>query len=468
MAPLTVRVRSTIRRHGLIAPADRVLVAISGGPDSVALALVLAELAAAGAGWTIAGLAHVHHGLRGADADADEAFCRTLAARLDVPIDVTRVDVAARARAAKRSIEAVARDARYAGLADAAARLGATCIATGHTLDDQAETVLLRLLRGAGMRGLSGIRVRRGAVVRPLLECRREQMRRFLARRGEAFRRDASNDDWAIARNRIRHDLLPVIDRIAPAGRRALARLAALASDLDGFLDQAVAEMVPRIVLSDEAGPVRLRAGELARLPPALARHLLVNLVGRTSPGVSLSGRHLEAIRTLAAADKDGGHLDLPGLVAERAGTTLTLGARARQIVQAASFEHQLEVPGSVSVPEAGVTISAACATVAAPFLQTWPPERAALQASSLAGPLVVRSRRPGDRLRPLGAPGRRKLQDVLVDRRVPRADRDRVPVVVDARGRIVWIAGVAMAEECRVTAPEAGMVILEMKQTCS
>ena len=460
-----ISLRHVIRRYRLIEPGDRVLIALSGGPDSVALALILNELAGdAGAGWSVAGVVHVNHGLRAGDADVDEAFCRAFAARMGWPIHVAAVDVRSRARAARQSIETAAREARDEAFADAASRLGATRIATGHTRDDQAETVLLRLLRGASLRGLSAIRPRRGAIVRPLLDCSRADVLAFLAARGEPFRHDASNDDRSIARNRIRHELLPVIDRIAPGGRAALARLAADAADIRTALDALVAEKAPGIVLSSKDGCVELSATGLAGLTPAIARPIVLAAVEGVAPGARLSSRHLDAIRRLAAADKPAGHLDLPAAIVERRGDRIVVSTavRARQTAPCAAFERPLPVPGLVTVPEAGVTIAARTSSVAGDR----PDGRhaAALQAEAVQGPLTVRSRRPGDRLRPLGSPGRRKLQDVLVDRKVPRAERDRVPIVVDAAGRIVWVAGLAVAEECRVTRPEAGMVILEMR----
>ena len=160
---------------------QRVAVAVSGGSDSVALARLLHEIATAGK-ISLAGLIHLNHGLRGDESDGDETFCRGLADRIGCPIDAGRIDAAALARARSQSIEAASRAARYEFFEDAARRLGADVVATGHTLDDQAETVLLRLLRGAGSRGLGGVRPRRGRFVRPLLELRRAELRRYLAR----------------------------------------------------------------------------------------------------------------------------------------------------------------------------------------------------------------------------------------------------------------------------------------------
>jgi tRNA(Ile)-lysidine synthase len=468
MTRLTTRVAATIKRRALVAPGDRVAVAASAGADSTALAWLLRHLEI-----EIAGLVHVNHGLRGAESDGDESFCRALADRLGVPFDVTRVDVAAIARRERRSIEAAARDVRYACLADAAARLGATSIATGHTLDDQAETVLLRVLRGAGIRGLAGIRPKRGQVIRPLLDCRRAELRRFLSARGEAFREDRSNDDRTIPRNRIRHELLPVVAGLAPGGIDALARLADLAADDDGFLSAAATEMAATIVLEEGACDRTVRPSLLRGLPPALGRRLVMMAAAARdglAPSAPLSARHVDAVLALAAADRSVGHLDLPGLSVDRDLDVLRFRRTdARRSAHAdadpMSFEHPLPVPGSVPLPESGLMLSAMTPLEAAEDVaELAGSSTAVLQRSALAFPLTVRNRRPGDRLRPLGAPGRRKLQDVLVDRKVPRAERDSLPLVVDAGGNIVWVGGVTIAHECRVTVPGAGVVILELR----
>jgi tRNA(Ile)-lysidine synthase len=421
-------------------------------------------------GVAIAGLVHVNHRLRGAESDADEVFCRDLAARLDVPIAVVAVDVGARARERRVSVEVAAREARYAVFESAAARLNATVVATGHTMDDQAETVLLRLLRGAGTRGLSGIRVRRGLYVRPLLGCRREELRAYLDARGEAWREDATNADVAILRNRVRHELMPLVTSIAPGAVRALARLAALANDDEMFLMEAAIRNRPALVLSGEGpgGRIQVDSTALSLLPPAVARRSVRALAAEAAPAAMLSASHLEAVCRLAATDKPVGHLDLPGLTVERQGEVITLsGSTVPPVSHGATGSwpvRHLDVPGMVLLPEAGLRIDARLGAGLANEWGKLGPAGTALQAGSIRLPLSVRNRRPGDRFRPLGAPGRRKLQDVFVDRKVPRSERDRVPLVVDASDRIVWVAGVTLAHECRVTAPEDGVLILEQR----
>ena len=455
-----------VRRRRLWGPDDRIAIAVSAGADSVALAFIIRDLERVGLGRP-AGLIHVNHQLRGAESDADEAFCAALAARLGWPLDVSRVAVT---RGPRQSIEAAAREARYACFERAAERLGATLVVTGHTADDQAETVLLRLLRGAGTRGLSGIRARRGIYARPLLECRRADLRRDLARRDEAFREDSSNLDTSIPRNRVRHALLPVIEAIAPGGVRALARLAAFAGEDEAVLMKAAIETARTLVLSrvGSAGrpeALEIDAAALRSVPPAIGRRVVRALAAEVAPRATPGAIQLQAIWNLVQADKRMGHLDLQGFTVERRGETLRFMPGLKTRPPSASTRpsaRTLDVPGSVYLPEADVTITAERRDRGVELSKDG--ALGCLQADSVDLPLTVRTRQPGDRFRPLGAPGRRKLQDVLVDRKVPRNERDRVPVVVDARGRLVWVAGVALADECRVTAPEAGVVILKLR----
>lgn len=327
MRALIARVGRTIRQDCRVEAGDRVAAAVSGGGDSVALAWLLGELAARDRGPALAGLIHLNHQLRGADSDADEAFVRDLAGRLGVAVVVSSVDVAARANDAQVSLEVAAREARYAFFENAVASLGATLIATGHTMDDQAETVLLRLLRGAGTRGLSGIRPRRDRVIRPLIHCRRTDLRQFLQSRGETWREDATNEDVSILRNRVRHELMPVVSAIAPGGVRALARLAAFAQDDESALTRAATDFGPSLVLSNRAadGRVEVDAVMLSLMPAALSRRLIRTFASEVAPGVNLVSKHLEAVRSLAASDKLVGHLDLPGIVVAKRDGRLVL-----------------------------------------------------------------------------------------------------------------------------------------------
>ena len=455
---LPARALRTIRKHQLFPRGARVLVAVSGGADSVSLLHILRVLERRGE-LAIAGVGHLNHLLRGPDADADEQFCCELAATAGLPFESARVDVAALARAAGCSLESGARRARYEFLNGAAARLQAEAVAVGHTLDDQAETVLLRLARGAGSRGIAGIRPKAGTVVRPLLDISRAELRAYTAVWGLASREDSSNADVAIPRNRLRLEVMPHLERFAPAIVRTLAREAALARDDEDYLDGRATEVFPSVVLQSERG-TELRAEALRTLPRPLASRVVRRVLEESAPGRFVAAGHVDGVLELAGAP-NGTSVALPGLVATREQDYVLLGSGAT-----AAFPQTpclpLTVPGGVELGRWAITAEAA-------DVQPTPPVRGAVAlvaADVLRLPLAVRTRRRGDRFRPLGMAGRgRKLQDFLVDRKVARAERDALPLVVDRDDRIVWVAGQSVAEDFRVTAACRAVILLKARR---
>lgn len=460
---LRLRVRRTIQTHAMLARAGRVLVGLSGGADSVAMLYLLRELEAGG-DITIAGVAHFNHSLRAA-AEEDEAFCRALAASLQLPFEAGRGDVRALASAERRSLEDAARRARYAFLETVADRLCAEAIAIGHTRDDQAETFLLRLLRGAGPRGLAGIRPKSGRVIRPLIEIARHEVRAYLAARELVFREDESNNDVTIPRNRVRRELLPVLEAFSPGVMDVLAREADIAREDEDFLSRAAVDLLPGIVLTDTHG-IALQAESLRALHPALGCRVVREALERAAPGHFFGRDHIRAVLALAADPPGaaGCAVSVPGLDVRRAGSRLVLesaasGARPFEN----SFHVPLSIPGEVSLP--GWTVSASPASPNGGAL-VFSSGSVAVPASGLKLPLAVRSRRPGDRFRPLGMRGRgRKLQDFLVDRKVPRKERDTLPLVVDSDDRIVWVVGQSVAEDFRVTGASQGVILLKARR---
>ena len=463
MPVLPDRVLRTIRRHDLIPRGSRVAAAISGGPDSAALAHVLNELQRAGE-FTLAGLAHFNHRLRGDAAAGDERFCRDVAAAIGVAIDVESADVDALAREWGVSIEAAGRRARYEFFARAAGRLAADHIAVGHTRNDQAETFLLRLLRGAGPRGLGGIHPRAGAIVRPLLDATRADVMAYLAARRLDWREDESNADVAIARNRVRHELIPFLTERFSAGIvDVLAREADLARDEEAWLETSAIEMASGVVLSKDGTHIRLDATALRAVPLALARRIVRGVLIEVEDAPFAGFEHVEAVLGLEPDQA----LDLPGVHVARCGAEIIISpASERQAGVPNGFAYSLSIPGEVEVAEAGLLISAEKGIgPAAPGNLDARGHEVAVQAQALGSELVVRSRRPGDSLRPLGLGGRKKLQDLFVDRKVARAERDRLPLVVDRNDRIVWVVGQTVAEDFRVTEPSQGVIFLKARQ---
>jgi tRNA(Ile)-lysidine synthase len=309
MPTLLQRVHAAIRRQQLCGPDTRVLVGLSGGADSVALTVLLRDLAASG-GLVLAGAAHVHHGLR-PSADRDAEFCRAFAARLGLPLAVERADVRGVAAREGRSLEDTARRLRYLLLARAAERLGADRVAVAHTLDDQAETVLLRLARGAGLTGAAGIRPRRGQVVRPLLGVARAELRAELAARGETWVEDESNADLANPRNRVRHRVLPELDQVlgAPVAP-ALARAAALAGEDGVWLDAQAAARLTALA-GDVTGGLALDAAGLRDEAPPVKRRIVLQALRLRSPDREIGLEHVEAVLAVLEGDRRGA--DVPG-----------------------------------------------------------------------------------------------------------------------------------------------------------
>ena len=470
MNELAARVFESVSREALIPDGARVAVAVSGGGDSVALWGLLGELAADGR-FAIVGMAHLNHQLRGETSDADARFCEGLAARSGSPCIVESIDVAGLALARQMSIEHAGHWARHRFFDRAADRLGATHVALGHTLDDQAETYLLRLLRGAGAAGLSAMRPTRGRIVRPLLAVRRLELREYLAARHVSFREDASNQDERVSRNRVRHDLLPYLGRYAPRVVEALAREAEIARADDEWLDRATNESAATLVKATETG-IEVDADGLSALHPALARRVVRRVLADLSDRGS-GFDHIERLRALAAGSLT--RVDLPGCHAERRGRVIHVVPRVgRELAPEVGepFDYQLDVPGEVAVPEAGVALGAQWGQMALPG--TGQAERSevgearcgpAVSVHVESRPLRVRNWRPGDWFRPAGLQGhRKKLQDLFVDRKVERSLRHRVPVVLDARDRVIWVVGLGVSEDFRGTEPPTSMIILTVR----
>jgi tRNA(Ile)-lysidine synthase len=432
-----------------------VAAAVSGGADSVALAHWLRAHDNSGkSSVKFAGIIHVNHKLRGAESDRDEAFCRALAGRLDVAIEVIEAPVP---NATGRSPESAARTARYRAFAAAASRLGATRVATAHTADDQAETVLMRLLRGAGSRGLSGIRAQRGPYVRPFLACRRSAVRAWLESQDEVCCEDSTNADRSIARNRIRHELLPIIEHMAPGGIVALARTATLAADDEKVLQSLAVESAASLVLSAGTEAASVDRDRLQKLPPAIARRVLRLVFEKVAPQGTWHADHFEAVLKLAGRRAGGGSLDLPGIRIERVSNELRVRAGARAPVP--PYTYTLTSGGDVTVVEAGLGISASVRNGASDGGD----EAYVLAVPSTAFPLTVRNRRPGDRV--AMSSGTRKVQDLMVDAKIPRSERAKVPLVVAADGQILWVVGHPGTRVAATRTGGADMVTLKARK---
>ncbi len=399
---LTLTVEGTLRRHAMLAGGETVLVAVSGGADSVALLSILTALAPA---WRLTlHVLHVDHGLR-ADSGRDADFVRGLAGRFGVPVDVERVQVG------PGSVEAAARAARYAALEAWADRLGACRIAIGHTVDDQAETVLMRVLGGAGVRGLAAIPPVRGRIIRPLLEIRRQALRDALVAEGLEWVEDPSNRDTKFLRNRIRHELLPLLAASYHADVvPALAEVARLARETVGALDRTAARELARLA-TVEADALTLSRAALAALPAPVAAEALRQAAARFGSHSPLRAWAHRGLRRVLAADPPRRPFRLGGVRVEVSGDRLRVGTRSAVALAART----LPVPGRVELPEIGRALEA-CRRPAAGYTVPRTADRVAFDAAAMASRAddpPAPARRPVRRVRRGRAPAQ-----VLPDRR--------------------------------------------------
>jgi tRNA(Ile)-lysidine synthase len=463
------RVFRYIQGHGLFSAAQRALVAVSGGPDSTALLLVLAHLSASGGLKLDLWLAHFDHGLRRrAEREAEKAFLSRLAAKLDLPLLVGQGDVRAHARQHRLSLEEAARELRYRFLAEQAEKAAIDVVATGHTAGDQAETVLMHLVRGSGLTGLAGMKPSSSwpfpghddlLLVRPLLAVSRGETERYCQEEGLSPCLDVTNLLLGPLRNRIRHQLLPLLRRYNPKIEAALLRLAAAtASDL-AYLEGTATAFWDALAVKEKGG-VGFPRSELAALPPAIRNRLLQAACQQ----LLADARQIEAVHihsmAEALAKPAGSRLSLPGGLAFAVdGEFVRLTVDREEAAKVAPIpETPLVVPGRTTL--AGWLIEAETLTGQTVEVGADPCE-AFLDHQAVGGQLTVRGRRRGDRFRPLGLGGEKKLQDYLVDAKVPRDERDAVPLVCASWG-IAWVIGHRIDERVRVR--EGTRTVLHLK----
>jgi tRNA(Ile)-lysidine synthase len=344
----------------------------------------------------------------------------------------------------------------------------ATRIALGHTLDDQAETVLLRFLRGAGTRGLAGMWPRHGLLIRPLLDVRRADVEHYAADRGLIWRDDESNADRGIARNRVRHEVLPAL--MAVAGKTLPERLARQADtwrDDEQWLAACAAVELPSVVMPHADGGWLLDLPRLDAVPPMLRRRVRLAALEQMLPRGKVTQALVDGLERLESLRGNEHRASLGPLTVWRSGTQLRLVAGLGGHPPTTELGDQgLAVPGVVFVDEANLRIEASVLR-----RNAWETDARGTSDGALcvaldadrAGPtLVVRGRRPGDRVRPTGAPGSQKIQDLMVNRKVPRLDRGRVPVITTAQGQIAWVVGLAVGEEFAVQPHTTDVLLLQ------
>ncbi len=440
-----------LRSSNLVLPGERVLVGVSGGADSVAL-LHLLHAVAPTIPCTLSA-AHLDHAIRPESAQEAE-FVARLCAGLDVPFSSARIDVPALAMERRQGLEEAARQARREFLGEVAAREGCARIALGHHRDDQAETVLHRLLRGSALSGLAAMRPVNGPVIRPLLTFSRQQIRDFLATLAIPFVEDASNLDIAFTRNRIRHQLLPLMGTFNPRIAEHLARFSERLACEEGYWEGEEQRLLATLGEVGAEG-VRLDRSGLLALHPAVRRRVLRRALLTVRGDLQgVAACHLEALYGMLGSERPQAELALPRAWAGRRYGELWL--RRTPPENAAPFSLLVAGPGNYPLPGGGeLRVELAVAAQGEE-------EGVEFDAGRVVFPLLVRSPRPGDRFRPAGLGGGKKLKDFLIDAKVPRERRRSLLLVEESE--ILWVVGMRRCAGRRPRREGGGVLRLSVK----
>ncbi len=448
---LLKKVQNTLKTHRMLQTGDRLVVAVSGGPDSIALCHILYQLQQTFSVELVA--AHVHHGLRGSEADQDALFVQDLARQLELPIVLQQVDVHGWRKKHGGSLQMAARTLRYRCLHQIMANEGASKLALGHNADDQAEEILLRIFRGAGQRGLTGMppRTRKG-VIRPLLECHRHEITSYLENRSLAWRQDASNLKPWCQRNLLRLEILPQLQEHFNSNLSAtLLRTSNIFREEEQFWQSLLSEWLDQHSAECEGGGLRLPIAPLLETHPAMQKRLLRRVVEKVKGDLRSFGfHHTEILLQLCRSAAANSQIDLPGKVkAEKNYGWLTVGLHHQP---PEDFSYQIARLGSYPFPplKHRMVLEYAAADLATEFSRQ--PNEALMDLDKVSFPLVLRSSKAGDRFRPLGLGGGKKLKKFFIDAKIPRGQRRRIPILCSGE-QIIWVVGHRLDDRVKVTA---------------
>jgi len=466
--PLRETVRSYIEKHQMIACGDTVIIAVSGGPDSLCLAHVLYSLQEK-LNFTVR-IAHFNHRFRGIAADADAAYVSQWCMESEIPYNYGEAEVAVEAEKTGESFEMAARRLRYQFLEELAGQYGARRIAVGHHRGDQAETVLMNLMRGSGLDGLAGIRpVRDQRIIRPLLGVSRSEIERYCIEHQLIPRVDHTNSDTEYTRNRIRLETIPLLKTLYnPNLEEALSRTAALLADDADYIGKQTNEVFQRLVQAEGDG-LRMNLREFNQLHAAIQRRILRGVVHHLRGNrMDFSNDAVEQIRELSLRKQSGKHFVFRDLNFQIVYEELWIRPIPTQLT--AEFREQ-KVP--IAILPLIVETDWGTLSVDSEPLESLPdtldrgPWSVLLDRDSIVGDLRIRSRRAGDQFWPLGASGRRKLKEYLIDRKIPRGERDKIPILCDSE-KILWVGGCMPDHRVRIVESTENVLSVRLEVRCS
>ena len=463
-------VAKTIAAYEMFKPQDAVLVGVSGGPDSVALLHALITLAP---GLSLKlGVAHLNHGLRLPASDDDAKFVKSLASGFDVPFYVHKTDVRKYQHENRLSLEEAARHIRYAFFMDLAAQNHFDKIALGHHGDDNAELVLMNLLRGSGSLGLSGIPPVRGLkIVRPLIKLRRSNILEYLKINGLTHVSDRTNLDQKHLRNRVRHQLIPLLETFYnPLIVETLNRLASIVSAEEAWMDDILQPLLDTAILDVRQNTVTLSVPGLYRIHIAALRRIIRNTIERIKGDLRrITFAHVDAVIRLLESPQACGNFDLPDRVRVRRLQGVLIISKEQKALrdpdvktgpdETFTFEYRISKPETLFIKEINAQMK--FSEIRVEYLPDFSHAghlTGFFDMDKLGFPLIVRNFRPGDRFKPLGMTGTQKLKDFFINQKVPRTERTKCPILL-SRGKIIWVAGYRIDESVKVI-PSTGKVL--------
>jgi tRNA(Ile)-lysidine synthase len=455
------KVKKAVQKYGMLDMGDRVIVAVSGGKDSMSLLKVL-DMISGEYRLTLI-VAHLNHGIRGDDADREEAFVRQFSHNMGIEFQSTKIHVPSLKKGAGKSIEDVGREERYRFLSFTAQKYGAQKIALGHHLHDQAETVIMNLLRGSGADGLKGmLPVRDSMFIRPLLFVGQEEIAAFIEEHQIPYVTDSSNDSNIYLRNRIRHSLMPTLKKeFNPRLEENLSVMAEIFRLENDYMKTVTIDLFENVCLHLSGEQIKIKRADLRNQHPAIQNRMIKNLLEKFSTsGKGIGYVHVTAVIDLADSDMPGGRLNLPSgihvwceydwLCFSRQDKNSTGFNPACLNEKTKNLFYNVSIPDAVNIQELGLTMT---------FDLIQQPQEVASGHSNIVymdyekiiPPLVVRTIRPGDRIQPLGMEGTMKLKSYFIDRKMPKRQRGETILLVDGKS-VVWIAGMRLSERVKIT----------------
>lgn len=453
-----------IKKYNMVEPGDKIVVGVSGGADSLVLLHVLNEISPVFS--LKLAVAHVHHGLRGKDADRDADFVEKICRDWQIPFYLKKVDVRELAYNWGISEEEAGRKVRYEFFDQVLRDIKGQKIALAHHRDDQAETILYHLIRGTGPKGLQGMKpVRDGRIIRPLLQISKKEIEEYCREKGLKYRVDATNKDTVYARNRIRNVVIPYIQKhFNPNFSESLIRLGDILQEEEEFLSYYSEQMFKkwvRVAYGEASIPLEF----LNRCPKAIRRRIIRLAVEKlVNNMIDISYTHVEQVVNMALYSSAGSSLDLPGNLKIRKDYEALVLSNDEKTCSIPFFQYPITIPGRVFIKELDIEIT--CQRTEKPDVLHKGPRCIYVDADKIKGSLWIRNRKDGDRFQPLGMKGTKKLKDYFIDKKVPRSQRDAIPLVVDENS-IIWVAGYQLNENYKITSKTRNIIQFKINTNC-